>query len=438
MAAVIGLAVRVGEVYGPGGPPRARSSWQALPIMIDGEMQVGGRSVRSEKVPLTGSRQRPKKSRGQELTYVLAEHVRGVGGPPESATLLCEALAALGFRVRLFTPYPATPPFAERLDAAGVKVTTSPLRWGSRWRLPQKCLVAALYAKALWRRPALVYGIGLTAQVGYLLRLPHLVPVVPWENTEALPRAKFVDEGISGHLHRAAGVIAPSQSIAANIRATYGYQGLIYLLPFWASRPAAECQCPSAERTENILYLGRYDLEKGFEYLFRAFERVLDLRPGATLTLHGSGAGEAVAELSGRNPAIRIRGPVHGRAFEDALRACDAVVLPSVSEGYPLCLLDACARGKPIVASRVGAIPDVFEGRACALLVPPRDVDQLAQALITVLTDAEDDYAGRCEDAVRLFEEVSAEGSVRLRLTEVHAAVQGLADRNATEGVAQA
>lgn len=405
---------------------------------IDGEVPAGEQSRGNGEISLIGSGVCRRMAPDQGLVFVLAEHVSGIGGPPESATLLCEALVSLGMRVHLFAPHPASSPFRERLEAAGVKVTTAPVQRGSRWRFPQKCIVGALFVNAVRRRPMLVYGVGLTAQVGSLLRLPRVAPVVPWENTEALPRAKFVDRVISGRLHRAAVVIAPTETIASNVRTTYGYSGPIHLLPFWVSEPLGWRDRTCVKRTGNILYLGRYDQDKGFEYLFPAFERVLSLYPWVTLTLHGAGAVEAVRELARGNPAVRIHGPVHGEAFEEALRKCDAVVLPSVSEGYPLCLLDACARGRPIVASKVGAIPDIFEDRDCALLVPPGDVDELTRALATVLTDTEDIYEGRCADALRLFEEVSAPDRVRLRLTELHEVLRGAVGRATVEGVVQA
>lgn len=386
---------------------------------------------------LAGVGVRQQRGAKRDVVFVLSEHASGVGGPPESTTLLCEMLVTIGVRVCLFTPHPPKDPYCARLQAAGVKVTTSFLRRGSRWRLPQKCVVGVLFVEALWRRPALVYGMGLTAQVDYLLRLPRVAPVIPWENTEALPHAKFVNRGISRRLHKAAGVIAPTRLVASNVRATYDYAGPVYILPFWVSEPQTPPTDTCDGRTNNLLYIGRYDLDKGFEYLFAAFERVSGLCPRATLTLHGSGATEALAKLGCGNPAIRIRGPIHGRAFEEAFRACDAVVLPSVSEGYPLCLLDACARGKPVVASRVGAVPELFEHRACALLVAPRDVEDLARALITVLGESDDSHLRRRMEALRFFAEVGAHGPIRARLAELHAALTGHGERRAADGVSE-
>jgi glycosyltransferase involved in cell wall biosynthesis len=65
------------------------------------------------------------------------------------------------------------------------------------------------------------------------------------------------------------------------------------------------------------------------------------------------------------------------------LAAADAVALPSRWEGMPLVLLEALARGRPVVASAVGGVPEVVTDEEHARLVPPGDVAALAAALET-------------------------------------------------------
>lgn len=74
-----------------------------------------------------------------------------------------------------------------------------------------------------------------------------------------------------------------------------------------------------------------------------------------------------------------LTGPVDG--VGPAMEACDVVVLPSDMETFGLTLIEAGALGKPVVASRVGGIPEVVVDSQTGLLVPPRDPEALAAAL---------------------------------------------------------
>jgi glycosyltransferase involved in cell wall biosynthesis len=79
-------------------------------------------------------------------------------------------------------------------------------------------------------------------------------------------------------------------------------------------------------------------------------------------------------------------------APEEVARRMDestCLVLPSRSEGLGRVLIESFARGRGVVASRVGGIPDVVRDGVEGLLVEPGDVDQLAEALIRVLSDGE-------------------------------------------------
>jgi glycosyltransferase involved in cell wall biosynthesis len=60
-------------------------------------------------------------------------------------------------------------------------------------------------------------------------------------------------------------------------------------------------------------------------------------------------------------------------------------VLPSLSEGLPNAVLESIAVGRPVIASRVGGIPEILSGGG-GILVPPRDADALARAMMCLLT----------------------------------------------------
>ena len=69
----------------------------------------------------------------------------------------------------------------------------------------------------------------------------------------------------------------------------------------------------------------------------------------------------------------------HREDTDKLLQAMDIFVLPSLSEGIPMALLEAMAASRPIVASRVGGIPEIIEDGVEGFLVEPMDVNGLAE-----------------------------------------------------------
>lgn len=126
---------------------------------------------------------------------------------------------------------------------------------------------------------------------------------------------------------------------------------------------------------------GSLDLVDGLAALHRT-------RPGARLALLGDGpdrslVAQRIAAL-GLGDAVQMVGQVAHDALPDWYRAADVMCLPSHNEGVPNVVLEAMASGTPVVASRVGGIPEVVPGFA-GVLVPPHDTEALAAALDQVL-----------------------------------------------------
>jgi glycosyltransferase involved in cell wall biosynthesis len=77
----------------------------------------------------------------------------------------------------------------------------------------------------------------------------------------------------------------------------------------------------------------------------------------------------------------------HRTDVPEILQALDIFVLPSNWEGLPNAVLEAMAAGLPVVATRVGGVPEVVVEGQTGILVPPRDPNALADALLTLLRD---------------------------------------------------
>jgi glycosyltransferase involved in cell wall biosynthesis len=172
-----------------------------------------------------------------------------------------------------------------------------------------------------------------------------------------------------------------------------------------------------------ILSLGRLGPRKGTFELITAFARIAGEFPDARLVLGGDGelckASTLAAEL-GLQARVECVGWVTGNRKEELLRNATVYALPSHNEGLPISVLEAMAHGLAIVTTPVGGIPDAIVDGVTGLMVPPGDVDQLANALHRLLRDPAlcESLGANCVQAVR--ERFAAESVVQ-QVRSLHA-----------------
>jgi glycosyltransferase involved in cell wall biosynthesis len=145
-----------------------------------------------------------------------------------------------------------------------------------------------------------------------------------------------------------------------------------------------------------VLAVGRLAPQKGFGTLLEAASSWRDIKPEPVLVIVGEGPLEARLKSQAAALHLDARFPGHRDDVPGLLAAAAVFVLPSVWEGQPLILQEALRAGVPVVATRVGGIPEIT-GEDAALLVAPGDPDQLADAVRAVLTDPA--LAGRMRQA---------------------------------------
>ncbi|KAA3612259.1 MAG: glycosyltransferase family 1 protein [Calditrichaeota bacterium] len=131
--------------------------------------------------------------------------------------------------------------------------------------------------------------------------------------------------------------------------------------------------------------------EKGNKYLLEAFAAVAQSNPNIYLVLIGDGPlkNELVEQAKALGIVDRVRFTGFVADIPVALNALDLVTIPSLREGFGLALVEAMAAGKPIVASYVGGMRELAENGKNALMIPPADAGELANALKRLISDTE-------------------------------------------------
>ena len=138
-----------------------------------------------------------------------------------------------------------------------------------------------------------------------------------------------------------------------------------------------------------ILAVGRLSSEKGHNCLIDAISRIRSASPDLKLKVLIAGSGPSEGELKaqidneGLSEQIKLLG--HCPDVKSLFSIADLFVLPSLSEGSPNVVLESMAASVPIVATRVGGVPELVNDGESAILVPPADSEALKNAIIELL-----------------------------------------------------
>ena len=261
-------------------------------------------------------------------------------------------------------------------------------------------------------------------------------------------RSRSIGRATRWTLARAAAVTAPSGDLLERAR-RLGARHLRELIPYGADTRALEADPGDVEHLRERLGLhpdhvvvagvGRFIPVKGFEYLVEAHAKARVHDPRLRLVLVGDGdlreELRARARSLGAADSVIFSGMVERDEIPAYLAAADVVVVPSVRyEGYvdglPNVALEAMAAGKPLVATRVGGLPELVRPGETGLLVDEKDADELADAIVTLAR--EPDMRARMGDSGRaLIRDSMSWDSVAERFEAVYERVT----RGQTRGV---
>jgi glycosyltransferase involved in cell wall biosynthesis len=173
--------------------------------------------------------------------------------------------------------------------------------------------------------------------------------------------------------------------------------------------------------------VGRLAPEKAHAAMIAALAGLTWPGPAPHLLVAGDGPLHDATAAAAREHGVASRVHLLGARSDlpDVYTALTALVHPSLTEGLPLVVLEAAALGVPIVASRVGAIPEVLEDGAGGLLVPPGDVAALGAAVDALLAAPALAHARAARAAARIEARYSARAMTGRYLAEAYAPVVG-------------
>jgi N-acetyl-alpha-D-glucosaminyl L-malate synthase BshA len=195
-------------------------------------------------------------------------------------------------------------------------------------------------------------------------------------------------------IERSHAVTAVSQFLRDAVRRQFGTQREIEVIynfidPERHDGPAPPCIPPrNCPEEFTLMHISNFRPVKRLGDVIRIFARVSEkLRARLVLVGDGPDAGLArdLAEELGVADRVHFTGVLDGVA--DLLREANVLLLPSETESFGLVALEAMASGVPVVATRVGGLPEVVEHGVTGFLAPLGDVDQMAEYVVQILSD---------------------------------------------------
>lgn len=349
---------------------------------------------------------RPGDLRGLKVLQLTQRFPPAIGGVERHVMRLSDELERAGARVEVATTDLVRDlPFERRTDRseAGARIPVRRHR-AVRWvGLPHGLGIAApgMLLDAWMSRPDVVHAHAFgyfPTWVGRVVRSARRTSLVITPHSHegsgtALSRV-FAAATTWATLRGADRVIALTRSEAGRLTRGGVESDRIRILPNGID--LEEFPEPSSPREPSsrpvILYVGRiYPEQKGLDTLIPAVATLSRARP-FELRLVGEDWGgvdlvRRLAAAHGITDRVRILGPLPRAELLRAYTEATVFVLPSHFDAFPFVLLEAMASGLPIVATRVGGVPDVVREGSTALLVPEGDPSSLGGALERILAD---------------------------------------------------
>ncbi|MEO8268586.1 MAG: glycosyltransferase family 4 protein [Aureliella sp.] len=188
---------------------------------------------------------------------------------------------------------------------------------------------------------------------------------------------------------RADHIIVHGLSMVDTVVAEIGFRPeQIHVIPLIA---LGELDSPEtiSDDAQSILFFGRIWEYKGLEYLIRAAPRVCAEFPDAKFIIAGRGEDLQRYRQHMHDPAsfVVLNDWITDQQRSQLFASCSMVVLPYIEASQSAVTPIAYAYEKPVIVTRIGGLPDMVDHGKTGLLIPPRDSDALAEAVLHLLRD---------------------------------------------------
>jgi starch synthase len=159
----------------------------------------------------------------------------------------------------------------------------------------------------------------------------------------------------------------------------------IQIIPYPIDTDEFRPEARKDDSPKSVLFAGRLEEHKGADVLLKAIPRVLAKHPDCQFVFVGTVSTELENEVKAASSSARFQGFTIRQEVVPLYQKASVFVAPSMWDNSPNTIYEAMACGTPVVATRVGGIPELVEDGITGLLVAPSDVHALADAIIALL-----------------------------------------------------
>lgn len=324
-----------------------------------------------------------------------------VGGLESHVSGLAEGLVRRGHEVRVVTS--RSRPDLERdvvIEGVGVRRTWMPSRSPAGWALHGASSVGAMRSGARWADVVHAESFASVLPAGHGARAAGRPLVTSLHTSHFLRMSESLlwRPLLRRIVRRADHTFAASEEIGAVAMGLASGVMVEALTNGVDTDRFVPGGCGAGEHPLTVVVPRRLFEKNGVEYLVRAVPGIAQQVPGVRVRIVGDGPErprlEAIAAELGVSGHIEFSGSVPHGSMPAVFAAAHVAVLPSLMEATSVAALEAMACALPVVATRVGGLPEIVDEQVGAL-VPPRDPDALAASVAALLTDPLREEKGR-------------------------------------------